>query len=98
MSMITTSASSFSAIARATVMPTLPAPPTTVTLRFMNSSIYVSHEALEEIEEHEETSTFFAILNGLRVLLHYDTIPQAPTHVLTISGESPVQKRLCTPL
>src|SRR5688572_31420792 len=35
MSMMTTSASSFSAIARATVMPTLPAPPTTVTLRFM---------------------------------------------------------------
>jgi hypothetical protein len=38
MSMMTTSASDFSAIYRATVMPTLPAPPTTVTLRFMNSS------------------------------------------------------------
>src|SRR5919204_265393 len=36
MSMMTTSASSFSAIWRATVAPTLPAPPTTVTLRFMN--------------------------------------------------------------
>src|SRR5215204_417595 len=36
MSMMTTSASSLSAIARATVAPTLPAPPTTVTLRFMN--------------------------------------------------------------
>src|SRR5215210_1012643 len=35
MSMITTSASSLSAIARATVAPTLPAPPTTVTLRFI---------------------------------------------------------------
>src|SRR5919107_5734938 len=35
MSMMTTSASSLSAIARATVAPTLPAPPTTVTLRFM---------------------------------------------------------------
>ena len=36
MSMMTTSASSFSAMARATVAPTLPAPPTTVTLRFMH--------------------------------------------------------------
>src|ERR1041385_2084254 len=35
-SMMTTSASSFSAIWRATVAPTFPAPPTTVTLRFMN--------------------------------------------------------------
>src|ERR671913_2228301 len=36
MSMMTTSASSLSAIALATVAPTFPAPPTTVTLRFMN--------------------------------------------------------------
>src|SRR5258705_11562323 len=36
MSMMTTSASSFSAIARATVAPTFPAPPTTVTLRFID--------------------------------------------------------------
>jgi hypothetical protein len=35
MSMTTTSASSLTAMARATVAPTLPAPPTTVTLRFM---------------------------------------------------------------
>src|SRR5690606_17509614 len=35
MSIRTTSASSFTAIARATVAPTFPAPPTTVTLRFM---------------------------------------------------------------
>src|SRR5262245_44576529 len=35
MSMMTTSASSLSAMARATVAPTLPAPPTTVTFRFM---------------------------------------------------------------
>ena len=35
MSTMTTSASSFCAIARATVAPTLPAPPTTVTFRFM---------------------------------------------------------------
>src|SRR4029453_4381716 len=35
MSMMTTSASSLSAIARATVAPTLPAPPTTVTFRFI---------------------------------------------------------------
>ena len=34
-SMMTTSASSLSAMARATVAPTLPAPPTTVTLRFI---------------------------------------------------------------
>ena len=38
MSMMTTSASAFSAIDRATVAPTLPAPPTTVTLRFINES------------------------------------------------------------
>src|SRR5689334_15736905 len=36
--MMTTSASSLSAIARATVAPTLPAPPTTVTFLFMESS------------------------------------------------------------
>src|SRR5688500_9037192 len=35
MSMMTTSASSLSAIARATVAPTLPAPPTTVTFLFI---------------------------------------------------------------
>src|SRR4051812_29233040 len=35
MSMTTTSASAFSATPRATVAPTLPAPPTTVTLRFI---------------------------------------------------------------
>src|SRR5437870_2281861 len=35
MSMTTTSASSFSAIPRATVAPTFPAPPTTVTFRFI---------------------------------------------------------------
>src|ERR1044072_2286889 len=35
MSMMTTSASSLSATARATVAPTFPAPPTTVTFRFM---------------------------------------------------------------
>src|SRR3982074_468893 len=35
MSMTTTSASCLSAIPRATVAPTLPAPPTTVTLRFI---------------------------------------------------------------
>src|SRR4051794_7400225 len=37
MSTMTTSASSLSAMQRATVAPTLPAPPTTVTLRFMLS-------------------------------------------------------------
>src|ERR1700741_4393575 len=37
MSTITTSASSLSAIQRATVAPTLPAPPTTVTLRFIDA-------------------------------------------------------------
>src|SRR5262249_34755302 len=37
MSMITTSASCLSATPRATVAPTLPAPPTTVTLRFMST-------------------------------------------------------------
>src|SRR5688572_14299102 len=36
-STITTSASSFSAMLRATVAPTLPAPPTTVTLRFIET-------------------------------------------------------------
>src|SRR5258706_14959036 len=35
MSIITTSASSFSAMLRAAVAPTLPAPPTTVTFRFI---------------------------------------------------------------
>ena len=35
MSMMTTSASSLSAMARATVAPTFPAPPTTVTFRFI---------------------------------------------------------------
>src|SRR5580765_3528790 len=38
MSMTTTSASDLSATPRATVAPTLPAPPTTVTLRFMKRS------------------------------------------------------------
>src|SRR5574342_319405 len=38
MSTITTSANSLTAIARATVAPTLPAPPTTVTLRFIRVS------------------------------------------------------------
>src|SRR5947209_18824807 len=37
MSMTTTSASCLSAIPRATVAPTFPAPPTTVTLRFISS-------------------------------------------------------------
>src|SRR5438132_7853724 len=37
-SITTTSASCFSAMPRATVAPTLPAPPTTVTLRFMSIS------------------------------------------------------------
>src|SRR5687768_7504468 len=36
-STITTSASSFSAMLRATVAPTFPAPPTTVTLRFIEA-------------------------------------------------------------
>src|SRR5688572_26675239 len=36
-STITTSASSFSAMLRATVAPTLPAPPTTITLRFIEA-------------------------------------------------------------
>src|SRR5207249_4603703 len=39
MSMTTTSASCLSATPRATVAPTLPAPPTTVTLRFMLSTL-----------------------------------------------------------
>src|SRR6187401_1544031 len=40
MSTMTTSASSLSAMQRATVAPTLPAPPTTVTLRFMLEAPY----------------------------------------------------------
>src|SRR5216117_3245332 len=39
MSMTTTSASDLSATPRATVAPTLPAPPTTVTLRFIKSRL-----------------------------------------------------------
>src|SRR4029450_6418098 len=39
MSMTTTSASSLTAIARATVAPTLPAPPMTATLRFIRAPI-----------------------------------------------------------
>src|SRR3982074_2144044 len=40
MSITTTSASCFSAMPRATVAPTLPAPPTTVTLRFIRRSSF----------------------------------------------------------
>src|ERR1700683_474965 len=42
-SMMTTSANSLTAMARATVAPTLPAPPTTVTLRFMEGSSWLGH-------------------------------------------------------
>src|SRR5260221_3055674 len=50
MSMMTTSASSLSAIARATVAPTLPAPPTTVTLRFMCLlKLHVGDDAVAEL-------------------------------------------------
>src|SRR2546427_9510447 len=54
MSITTTSASDLSATPRATVAPTLPAPPTTVTFRFMSAP---SDDALsrrhEEYDEHE---------------------------------------------
>src|SRR6476660_1152963 len=46
MSTTTTSASSLTAIARATVAPTFPAPPTTVTLRFIGSCLPVRPQAL----------------------------------------------------
>src|SRR5437763_16707094 len=47
MSMMTTSASSLSATARATVAPTLPAPPTTVTFLFIDASTYELTIALD---------------------------------------------------
>src|SRR3954463_16362384 len=57
MSMTTTSASCLSATPRATVAPTFPAPPTTVTLRFMRvsppNSAPVYHEGTKTHEDHE---------------------------------------------
>src|SRR5688500_8606532 len=50
MSIMTTSASSLSAMARATVAPTFPAPPTTVTFRFMYPSrLHLGDHAIAEL-------------------------------------------------
>src|SRR5690349_4555026 len=48
MSTITTSASSFSAMLRATVAPTFPAPPTTVTLRFIVAPCFLAARGYEK--------------------------------------------------
>src|SRR5262245_34568569 len=72
MSITTTSASDLSAIPRATVAPTLPAPPTTVTFRFIrappNDGSSRSHE---EYEEHEtnHVQDLFAIFVCLRAFV-----------------------------
>ena len=79
MSMITTSASSFSAMARATVAPTLPAPPTTVTLRFMQLLFRVSQRP----GEHP--------LHSARVL---GQSPARTPGLLTVSVENPVENML----
>src|SRR5437762_11951918 len=54
MSMTTTSASCLSATPRATVAPTLPAPPTTVTLRFIRISSKVDQPSSRRHEEKNE--------------------------------------------
>src|SRR5258708_7990131 len=54
MSMTSKSASSLSAIARATVAPTFPAPPTTVTLRFIAfGSSHVRNDSVGELRRLE---------------------------------------------
>src|SRR5580692_5585357 len=74
MSMTTTSASCLSATPRATVAPTLPAPPTTVTLRFIvapsRDGLPRSHEEREGT--HEEIGVqkrHFVRLRVLRVFV-----------------------------
>src|SRR4051812_14679322 len=51
MSMTTTSARFLSATPRATVAPTFPAPPTTVTLRFMSAPVYDDQRRAAEYAE-----------------------------------------------
>src|SRR5437764_10905235 len=66
MSITTTSASCFSATPRATVAPTLPAPPTTVTLRFIAAPCDDGFSRrLEELEDHEQ---LFLVKTCVRVL------------------------------
>src|SRR5215510_8301373 len=55
MSMTTTSASCLSATPRATVAPTLPAPPTTVTLRFMSAPL--DHDQRGDRRDRRENPT-----------------------------------------
>src|ERR1700726_30447 len=51
MSMMTTSASDLSATPRATVAPTFPAPPTTVTFRFIKSTLQSLHVLDDGVRE-----------------------------------------------
>src|SRR3954447_5053842 len=65
MSMTTTSASCLSATPRATVAPTLPAPPTTVTLRFIQRS---SRDQPQRPQKSQK-KFFLCVLSDLRGLL-----------------------------
>src|SRR5438093_11292590 len=58
MSITTTSASCFSATPRATVAPTLPAPPTTVTLRFICTPSNARHHESTKARKHEKEILF----------------------------------------
>jgi hypothetical protein len=81
MSTITTSASSFSATLRATVAPTLPAPPTTVTLRFI---------------QHSSVSASVAFIFLVRVLGRVPTrTGKRSTEIVENPVEKIVQNRLC---
>src|SRR5262245_36212783 len=69
MSMTTTSASCLSATPRATVAPTLPAPPTTVTLRFMSAPSTAPQETTKH-ETTKKTSCGFRVF-GFRVFVSH---------------------------